>query len=265
MTFGVIINFCSNEKCFLKPLLEQCTLFADEIVVSYGDMLYNGEKEDLNFIEPFKAMFPDVKFVQYNVNLTKPKNEMKGVHHRPLAYWHNLARFTAVNALSSDVDWVFVIDADEIPEGKKVKEWLNTVKLEPRCSYKIATYWYFKLPIYRAKTYEDSILLINKKHLTAENIFGDYERDFTIKNSCTVLQRMNMGLDGKPLWSHFSWCRTKEGLQKKISSWAHANDIFKGVNVDDVVNYIFKDNEVNDFVHNYDYEVVDNRFGIELE
>jgi hypothetical protein len=264
MTIGVIINFCSIEKCFLKPLLEQCLIFAEEVVVSYGDMLYNGEKEDLSFIVHFKAMFPEVKFVQYKVDLTKPKNEMKGVQHRPLAYWHNLARFTAVKALSSDIDWVFVIDADEIPEGIKVKEWLNNVKLYPNCCYKLATYWYFKLPTYQAKTYEDSILLIHKKHLTEDHIFGDFERDFTIQSSSTVLQRMNMGLDGKPLWSHFSWCRTKDGIRKKVSSWAHANDIFKGVNVDDIVNDIFKNDYVNDCVHGYDYEIVDNRFGIEL-
>lgn len=264
MTVGVIINFCSNEQCFLKPLLEQCSLFANEIVVSYGDMLYNGEKEDLSFIKSFKTEFTHVKFVEYKVDLTKPKDEMKGVLHRPIAYWHNLARFTAVNALSSYVDWVFVIDADEIPEGLKVKEWLDCVALDPGCCYKIATYWYFKLPIYQAKTYEDSILLIHTKHLTADNIFGDFERDFTIQNSSTVLQRMNMGLDGKPLWSHYSWCRTKDGIRKKVTSWAHANDIFKGVNVDDIVNYMFKDNGVNDFVHRYDYEVVENRFGIQL-
>lgn len=264
MTIGVIINFCSIEKCFLKPLLEQCSLFAQEIVVSYGDMLYNGEKEDLSFIDTYKILFPNVTFVQYKVDLTKPIHEMKGVQHRPLAYWHNLARFTAVNSLSSYVDWVFVIDADEIPEGVKVREWLNVVKLDPSRCYKIATYWYFKLPIYRAKSYEDSILLIHKKHLTEDNIFGDYERDFTIQNSSTVLQRMNMGLDGKPLWSHFSWTRTKDGIRKKLTSWAHANDIFKGVNVDDVINYMFKDDGVNDFVHNYQYEVVENKFGIEL-
>lgn len=265
MTVGVIINFCSNEICFLRPLLEQCSVFADEIVVSYGDMLYNGEAEDLSFIEPFKATFPNVKFVEYQVDLTKPKNEMRGVQKRPLAYWHNLARFTAINALSSDVDWVFVIDADEIPDGIRVKEWLNHAKLNPGCCYKIATYWYFKLPIYQAKTFEDSILLIHKKHLTADNIFGDFERDFTIQSSRTVLQRMNMGLDGKPLWSHFSWVRTRDGIKKKVSSWAHANDIFKGVDVDDVVEYIFRNDDVNDFVHRYEYEVVPNKFGIILQ
>ena len=75
---------------------------------------------------------------------------------------------------------------------------------------------------------------------------------------------MIMGLDGYPMFRHFSWCRSINGIRKKLSSWAHANDIFKGVDIEDVVNFMFRDNNVNDFVHGYDYEIVDNKFGIEL-
>lgn len=264
MNVGVIINFCSNEKCFLRPLLEQCSIFATDIVVSYGDMLYNGEQDDVTFLDEYKIKYPSVKFVQYHVDLKIPHECLKGVKHRPTAYWHNLARYTAVQELSPDIEWVFVLDADEIPEGDKVKEWLSYKNLNPMCSYKIATYWYFKLPIYQAKVFEDSILLIHKKHLTENNIFGDFERDYTIKESGTNLQRMNMGLDGKPFFFHFSWCRTKDGIRKKVSSWAHANDIFKGINIDDVINFMYQNDNVNDFVHGYDYDVVENKFGIEL-
>jgi hypothetical protein len=264
MSTGVIINFCSNEKCFLDSLIKECSHFANEIVISYGDILYNGDHEDLGFLEIYKSLYPHVKFVQYHVDLSKPHSEMRGVINRPTAYWHNLARDTAVKALSRDIEWVFVIDADEIPDGMRVKEWLNFTKLNSSCCYKIATYWYFKLPIFQAKTFEDSILLIHKKHLTENNLYGDFERDFTIVNSGAILQRMNMGLDGKPLWHHYSWSRSKDGIRKKVSSWAHANDIFKGVNVEDVINYIYKNDGVNDFVHGYDYNIVDNKFGIEL-
>jgi hypothetical protein len=240
-------------------------MFADEIVVSYGDMLYNGEHENMEFLSEFKGLFPCVKFVQYNVDLKMPLSDMKGVKQRPTAYWHNLARDTAVKALSNDIDWVFVIDADEIPEGVKVKEWLDQMHLNAGCCYKIATYWYFKLPVFQAKTYEDSILLIHKKHLNEENIYGDFERDFTIQNSGTVLQRMNMGIDGTPMWHHYSWVRSKDGIRKKVSSWAHANDIFRGVNVDDVINFIYKNDSVNDFVHGYEYSIVSNKFNIQLD
>ena len=92
---GVIINFCSNEKQFLDPLISECSLFADEIVISYADKLYNGDKENLDFLDQYQNK-ENVKFVQYQVDLTMPYTKMKGVQHRPTAYWHNLARFTAV-------------------------------------------------------------------------------------------------------------------------------------------------------------------------
>jgi len=69
-----------------------------------------------------------------------------------------------------------VASADERPEGKLVKAWLNiglvSFLKEDEC-YKLATYWYFKDPKFQATTLEDSILLINYKYLTEDNVFGD--------------------------------------------------------------------------------------------
>lgn len=261
---GVIICACSTEAVFLGQLLRECLHFSKDIVVSYTDKMYNGDHEDLSYINKVIDSFPDVKFVKYDVDLSLPKEKMQGVQNRPTAYWHNLARFTAINALNPDTDWVFVLDADEIPEGVRVSQWLQQIgkDLSINECYKLATYWYFKYPIFQAQSYEDSILLIHKSHLTPNNVFGDNERDFTITNSQTTLKREVMGLDGKPLWHHFSFVRTKENLKKKLSSWGHRDDLLKNVNIDDVVNYVFRDAGVNDFVHGYKYNIVDNKFDI---
>ena len=262
---GVIINYCSNENMFLHAQLTQCSLFASNIVVSYADKLYNGDLEDNSFVQKYQEMFPKVKFVEYNIDMALSPSDRKGVHNRPTAYWHNLARWTAIIALDYKTEWVFVIDADEIPEGDRVLDWLNTNELhDRRTCYKIACYWYFKYPIYQALSFEDSILLIHKSFLTEDNIFGDYERDFLITNSKTKLLRMNMGNDGKPLWHHYSFVRTRANLKKKLSSWGHVNDIFKNVNVDQLIEYVYRDEGVNDFVHGYKYIQVPNKFNIVL-
>lgn len=266
--YSVIINFCSNEKQFLKSLLEECSHFANEIIISYTDQLYNGQIEDMSFLNDYinvNYKNVNVKFVKYNIDLNLPHEKRLGVIHRPTAYWHNLARYTAIQNLSNNIEWVFIIDADEIPDGKRTKEWLDDNVLYSNYCYKIATYWYFKLPIFQSKTYEDSILLINKKFLNKETIFGDMERDHTIQKSGCTLQRMVLGLDNIPLWNHYSWVRSKDGIRKKISGWAHANDIFQGVDVEKVIEYIYKDNNVNDFVHKYEYNIVPNKFSINLD
>jgi len=263
---SVVVNYCSNERAFLDPLLKNVLEFTNDVVVSYGSHLYDGTPEDTAHLEPYKAKYPKVKFVCYPVDVSLDLSKQKGVVRRPTAYWHNLARWTGINALDNR-EWVFIIDADEIPEGKMVKAWLDIVLAsflkEDEC-YKLATYWYFKDPKFQATTLEDSILLIHYKHLTLNNVFGDNERDHLILASKCFLRRQVRGIGGVVLWHHFSWVRSKKCLEHKIRSWAHANDIFKGVDASQFVEFVFKDDKVNDVVHQYKYNKVPNKFGIVL-
>lgn len=263
---SVIINYCSNEKCFLDAILTESSKFSKDIVISYGSHLYDGTPEDIIHINEYQQKYPQVQFVSYKVDKSLDLTKQKGVTRRPTAYWHNMARWTATCALKNN-GWVFVLDADEIPEGDLVKEWLNvnlSLLIEDEC-YKCANYWYFKDPTNRAQTLEDSVLLIHSKHLTENNIFGDFERDYLIAASrCTLKRQYNLNNCGLVLYHHFSWCRSKNGLEHKIANWAHSNDIFKGVDVKKIVEFIFKDDNVNDIVHHYKYTKVENRFNIKM-
>jgi hypothetical protein len=264
MTAAVIINYCSNERNFIGPLLTQCSLFSKDIIVSYGSHFYDGKEEDQQHFKSLIQEYPDVKFVSYQVDLNE--TERPGVEKRATAYWHNLARWTAINALSeTSPPWVFVIDADEIPEGTLVKTWLDNIAddLNPECCYKMACYWYFKLPENQATTLEDSILLIHKRHLLIkDNIFGDNERDHLIKHSKSRLLRTVKDLNGSVMWHHYSFVRSKEGLIRKLSTWAHVNDLFKNVDPTKFVEFIFQDDKVNDIVHRYEYKKVANKFNL---
>ena len=254
---SVIINYCSNEKIFIDAVLTECSKFSDDIVVSYGSKLYDGAPEDLDHIKDCKNKYPSINFVEYEVDLSIDLSMFK----RPTAYWHNKARYTGVCALKNN-DWVFVIDCDEIPEGDKVKQWLTLIKPNKQFCYKMSNYWYFKDPTAQATTYEDSVLLIHKDNLTLNNIFSDYERDDTIKLSKCILQRQIKGLDSKPMWHHFSAVRSKNGLTHKFKHWGHNSDIFKNVDVEKLIEYIYHNNEVNDVVHQYKYIFVPNKFNI---
>ena len=260
---SVVINYCSNEKPFLDPLLKECRKFSNDIVVSYGSHLYDGTPEDHEYMDSCVTLYTDVKFVKYNVDVKMEISNMKGIRFRKNAYWHNLARYTGVQALEKK-DWVFIIDADEIPDGDAVKEWLKSVKLENDKCYKIATYWYFKSPTYQAQQLEDSILLIHYRYLTEDNIFADWERDSLIQLSGCQLVRTVKGVDDNILWSHFSWVRPREALLHKIKNWGHASDIFKNVNAEQIVEYIYHSDSVNDIVHGYRYNVVPNRYNLSI-
>lgn len=262
MTLSIVVSYCSNEHCFINQLLEECTKMSDDIVVSYGSHLYNGEKENIEQINALQTQHPQVRFVEYEVSDNNYTGQ--GVNQRPIAYWHNMARWTGIQALHNK-QWVLLLDSDEIPEGNIFKEWYNfhtsNNLLNTNVAYKIANYWYFKHPTNRAKSLEDSVLLIHYNHLTKHNIFGDMERDYLIQASRTKLQRQTKGLKGEVMAHHFSWVRSKEGLLYKIKNWGHANEYTKP---ESIINFIFKDDNVNDIIHNYTYDKVDNKYNIRL-
>jgi hypothetical protein len=260
---SVIVNYCSNERIFIKPLLRQCMLFSSDIVVSYGSHLYSGDKEDISHIQELQKEFPTVQFVEYKVDISLDLTKQKGVQYRPTAYFHNLARFTAVKALKYS-GWVYVIDVDEIPDGNLVRDWLQEVTLDENTSYNNANYWYFKDPSNQSIPLEASVVLIHKKHLTEDAIFSDAERNSITSQPGMQNKVFVKDLKGDVMWHHFSWVRTPAQLAHKIKYWAHANDAFRGADVNAILHYIYKDDNVNDIVHNYQYKKVPNIFSISM-
>lgn len=263
---SVIINYSSNERAYIHPVLSECSQFADEVIVSYGSHLLDGTAEDKGHILNLQSTYPTVKFVEYHVNLSVDMYSKPGVVARPTAYWHNLARWTAIQNIMCK-NWVFVIDTDEIPDGKLVRPWSQVAlpHLEHSDCFKFANFWYFKEAIYQATTLEDSPLLIHYTHLTKSNVFGDLERGQPVAASGCNMHAAVTGFDGSVLWHHFSWVRSRAGLEHKLKHWAHADDMFHNVNASELVAMIFRDENVNDVVHHYKYVVVNNTFNIQLD
>jgi len=234
-------------------------------VVSFGSHLLNGSAEDLHHIATLIKRFPDVRFAEYQVDFSLNLSEQAGVQNRPKAYWHNLARWNGVQKLRRK-QWVFVLDADEVPDGHLVRKWIPGVyaKLTRATCYKMASFWYFKRPTFQATTLEDNPLLIHYNHLTKANNFGDSEREHLISHSQCYVQKKFKDDEDQVLWHHYSWVRSKSAMTKKMKHWGHADDRFKGVSVEKIVEEVFRDDNVNDFVHQYRYRLVDNVFGIHV-
>ena len=262
---SVIINYSSNERAFINPVLSESVKFANDIVVSFGSHLLDGTAEDKLHIRELEVLYPTVTFAEYDVDLSLNLSQQPGVGSRPTAYWHNLARWTAIQKLRCK-QWVFIIDTDEIPDGRLVRKWSRQVvpSLNQTDCLKISNFWYFKKPIYQATSHEDSPVLIHFDHLTEANVFGDWERQHIVESSGCTLHGNIKTDDGSVLWHHFSWVRSRAGLEHKLSHWAHADDMFHGANATELVATIFQDDNVNDLVHHYDYIVVNNTFDIQV-
>ena len=241
-----------------KKGLAECAHFASEIVVSVGTHLYNGTPEDPEHLEALRAQHTGVRFAQYQVDAHIDLAAQKGVEHRPHAYWPNVARWTGVQALD-EPQWVLFLDADEIPDGPRMRDWLEQTHLDFNCCYHLANYWYFKSPNNQALTWEQTTILIHRNKFAEQHIFSDRERDSLgfvpgIKNAVNVT-----GLDSLPLIHHLSWVRSESVLLTKINTWSHRDQISDPVKY---VKHIFSDSSINDIVHKYRYRYVYNKFQI---
>ncbi len=262
---SVIISYSSNEKASIHAVISQALKFSEDIVVSYGSHLLDGTREDTQHIQDLAEKYPKVNFVEFQIDFSLDLSKQPGVQSRPTAYWHNLARWTGVQNLKKK-QWVFILDADEVADGKLVKTWLqNTVPhLNQADCYKMANFWYFKKPIFQATTLESSVLLVHFRILTKASIFGDWERTHIIEMSKCIVHDAVKDFDGEVLWHHYSWVRSRSRMEHKLRHWAHADDTFKSVDAKQLVDTIFKDDQVNDVVHGYQYTVVNNTFDIQV-
>lgn len=263
---SVIINYSSMEEPFIRPLLKECLKFSDDIVISYGSHLYNGEPEDISIIHQYQKEFPTVKFVGYSVDFSVDPYLQPGIFERPSIYWFNFARYNAIQHLQNK-EWVFVIDADEIPEGEYIKEWLQHAKLDIMQCYKMSCYWYFKTVTNQCTALQDSPLLIHGSHLREDTIFGDWDRDDIVRKSNTISNRNVIGLNNLVLFHHYSWVRSKANLFRKLQTSADVNSpnsILKNKRPEEVLQIIFKDENINDIVFNQTYIKVLNYFNIHI-
>ena len=257
---SVVINYCSLEREFLSICIKECIKFSDDIAVSYGSHFYDGTIEDHEHINQEILNNQNIRFVKYEVDASIDLTKQRGVETRPHAYWHNLARWTGINAIKRN-EWILFLDVDEIPDGERLKAWSEEVRLEQDANYSLANYWYFKSPNYQATEWEETTKIIYSKNITEDSVFGDFERDHLQNTAGEKTAHFVLGLDRLPLIHHFSWVRKKEVLLRKIKSWGHKDQIADPINY---VESIFKNKNINDSVHNYKYKYVHNQFGVKI-
>lgn len=239
---SVVISYCSNDKEFIEPLLAQCRVFSDDIIVVSTNHFLDGSVDvDLQDLSSH-----GVRHIIY------PWEENK----QP-KYWHNHNRFLGLN--EAQKKHVLFLDADEIPDGNLMLEFLQSgIHLSiPVVSFEC--YWYFREPTLRALTTERCGVLYNRGYLTEELIYHPMER---WSYETTQIPRLDMyQFRGTIFMHHFSWVRTKEQMLKKVQSWAHQSDKPWVKLIEEEFKYPFKG---RDFVHNYKFTDVENTFNINI-
>lgn len=241
-----IVQYSTLDYRFLKVNLEQLAKFSDEIVVVICDHFFNGEPENQELLEKsFKIIADTSKCVGYLF-------EWEGEKNNP-AYYHNLSR--EIGTQMSKGEWLLFVDGDEIVDDG-FGEWFQSISHTTN-SYWLTCYWYFREPIYQATKTESAGLLIRKEDCKWNlNLRAERQQLFNNKliNGDTNLI---LSKENTPFIHHYSWYRTEEEMLQKVANWGHKND----TNWTDLVKEEFsRPFNGTDFVHGYQYNIVENKF-----
>lgn len=262
---GIVISYCSNDRIFVDALLRECqAIGARQIVLSVGNHHYDMTPEDIGHVEDLARKYPSVTFVLYPVvAIDDAQNPMKN---RKLAYWHNMARIQACKQLVPEIEWVLFLDADEIPEGERFKDWyMATRATRLQKIYKLANYYYFRDPILQATSYEDSVMLVPRAACCYPILMNELERDGIPYLTGLQCERNVVHQNTQlPMFHHFSWVRTKEAMMRKVKNWAHKDDTDWEAKIHEEFSKDFDVETDVDFVHGYKYIRVPNWFGIHM-
>lgn len=258
---ATIINFCTNEARYLTPCIEQCRQFSKQVVISVCDHFFDGTAENRGLLESIYAAFPDCLFLEYPYIPKKiPKAMFRQVD--PAHFWHSLSRLVGASFLKEEIETILFLDADEIPEAERMKEWLLSSGYLQYTVLKLANYWYFRQPEYQADRWEDSPVLLQRAALSPEILLKTEERQAIYDALLGPKKRMVQGMDGLPLVHHYSWVRTESEMLKKVQSWGHHKDRDWEKLVREEFSRPFSG---VDFVHGYRFREVPCPFSLSLE
>lgn len=244
MNIASIISYCSNEKPFLRPSIEQVLKFSKNVFVAVSTHFFDGEKEDENRLFSTFSQNPEVTFILYPFILS--------LYSSPHLF-HSLSRYLGFY-FARGADYLLFLDADETVDGSKFKSWLETSDYQEFNVMKMANYWYFRDIRFQAKTFQDSPVFVKREAVSKKALLHVEERDAIYALTEGPKKRNVMGLDGKPMIHHYSWVRTKEAMLKKVRAWGHRGDRDWERLVEEEFSHPFL---FKDFVSGYEYEEVD--------
>ena len=276
---STIISYCSLDNRFIKLCVNNALAVSEEVIVTYCSHLFDGTPEDTTMIEELKREFPTVKYVPFEWHEGKRAR-----------YWHTTSRIKGQEAVDENIDWIHFVDADEIIDPELFSAFLNEPQTYDYAMYRFASHWYFREPTYQAKPsksfrggdmlfHEQASVLIRKEFSCMEPEL-DTEREqlnhcaYCSSSMYKFKELYNVKWFGVPMLHHFSWCRTKEEMLRKAelfghgdgAVWSQTTQLKDGAPKKDWKTLIEEefsgDFSGTDFIHGYDYDIVEDKFGI---
>lgn len=241
-----VINYSSIDFRFLESNIRECLKFSDNVIIPVCDHLFDGTPEDREILnKSFDLLFisPKIKFVEYAWD--KDKNAK---------FHHNMSRWLSLRHVKSE--YVLFLDADEQINGDVMKEYLESGNYKNYDVVALECYWYFREPVYRATTTEMAGVIYRTTLCEPPMIFHKEERWAYRDRGSELRVKEHETYNNQVMCNHYSWVRSKEEMLKKVKAWAHSTEKNWVQLVEDEFNRPFNG---TDFIHGYQFEVVENK------
>lgn len=256
----ILINYCSYHKKFIKVLINECSKVTKNIMLIVGTHLYDKTLEDDSHLRDIVGNFPYITVLKFNSeNL---QHELKDAINK-IATKSRIVGYKKALMRYEDVEWFLFLDSDEIPEGERLKNFLQSNVLNPENGILFANYWYFRDPIYRSNAIEQNPLLVHVSNMKDHILETKYGRIAYIDISIRDKTIEYVSDSKNPMFHHYSWCLNKELMKRKVEWSMHKKDhqeMFEKIEKEFSGPFSMKD-----FLHSYEYTVVENIFNIENE
>jgi hypothetical protein len=138
--------------------------------------------------------------------------------------WHQTSRYIGFFHLRPEIEHLFFIDCDEIPEGERIASWLKSGEYRNYNAMRLLGHYYALRPTLRAKKLQNLALLARRASLEPRFFFHPDERYALFRYIEEPKKYDVRGPDLKPLFHHYSWVRPAGECLQKSDSWGHKSD-----------------------------------------
>lgn len=221
-SIACIVNYCSQDYRFLDLCLKELKKLFSSILIPVCDHFFNGEKEDAALLKLGYKTHPDVTFIQFaygdKLYGLSPLlyEESKTIH-----YWHSTARYVGYHFLPQHIQWVLFLDIDEVIDVNRFTDWMQRAFEKKINAYRFDSFFYFRSPQFRAKTYTQNALLVKRSELHPDLLLLVAERMGTFDRMQDPRLCHIRGCDDRPLFHHYAWVRSEQELFSKVQRWGH--------------------------------------------
>jgi hypothetical protein len=225
MSIACVISFCSNDYRFIDKAVEEAKKFSTSITIITSTCFFDGKPENDALLQDVYARHPDCAFIQYAYHAKRFYNRFfELLPNDPDEKMYRYANLRYLGYLFSpqDADYIFFLDADEIVDGERMKNWLSTFPYTSYNALFFECFYYFRDARQQALTTTETPLLAKRSSLALRNLFTPLDRMGTFCLIEGEKVRDITDQNGDALIHHYCWVRNKEEFLQKVETHAES-------------------------------------------